>query len=86
MKCYYICRTMVKVPQIVKDAAKHLIDLYGGKFDYLGKFEGADAYLYQLSDPIPPTGFPIVYLVKDDKVEEISGFDSFDIIDSFRVE
>ena len=76
---------MAKVPQIVKDAAKHLIDLYGDKFDYLGKFEGADAFAYAFPEDTY-TGFPIIYLVKDDKVEEISGFDSFDIIDSFRVE
>ena len=31
---------MVKVPQIVKNAAKDLIEIYGDKFDYLGKYEG----------------------------------------------
>lgn len=73
---------MVKVPQIVKDAAKYLVDLYGDKFEYLGKFEGADVYVYQFPDGIV-TGFPFVYLVKDDKVEVIKGFDSLDILDYF---
>ena len=73
---------MVKVPQIVKDAAKYLVDLYGDNFNYLGKFEGADAYVYQFPDGVC-TGFPFVYLVKDDKVEVIEGFDSLDILDYF---
>ena len=73
---------MVKIPQIVKDAAKDLIEIYGDKFDYLGKYEGADAYVYQFPDGVC-TGFPFVYLVKDDKVEVIKGFDSFDILDYF---
>lgn len=76
---------MVKVPQIVKDAAKHLIDLYGDKFDYLGKFEGADAFVYAFPED-SCTGFPFVYLVKDGKVEVISEFLAVDIINSMRVE
>ena len=76
---------MVKIPQIVKDAAKDLIEIYGDKFDYLGKYEGADAYVYQFPDGVC-TGFPFVYLVKDDKVEEISEFLAVDIIGSLCVE
>ena len=76
---------MVKVPQIVKDAAKYLVDLYGDKFEYLGKYEGADVYVYQFPDGIV-TGFPFVYLVKDDKLEEISEFLAVDIIGSLCVE
>ena len=76
---------MVKIPQIVKDAAKDLIEIYGDKFDYLGKYEGADAYVYQFPDGVC-TGFPFVYLVKDDKVEVISEFLALDILDSLRVE
>ena len=73
---------MVKIPQIVKDAAKDLIEIYGDKFDYLGKFEGAEAYAFSFPED-SCTGFPFVYLVKDDKVEVIKGFDSFDILDYF---
>ena len=76
---------MVKIPQIVKDAAKDLIEIYGDKFDYLGKFEGAEAYAFSFPED-SCTGFPFVYLVKDDKVEEISGFLAIDIIDSLSVE
>ena len=73
---------MTKIPQIVKDAAKDLIEIYGDKFDYLGKFEGAEAYAFSFPED-SCTGFPFVYLVKDDKVEEISGFLALDIIDYF---
>lgn len=76
---------MTKIPQIVKDAAKDLIEIYGDKFDYLGKFEGAEAYAFSFPED-SCTGFPFVYLVKDDKVEEISGFLALDIIDSLCVE
>ena len=76
---------MVKIPQIVKDAAKDLIEIYGDKFDYLGKYEGADAYVYKFPDEAC-TGFPFVYLVKDDKVVVISEFLALDILDSLRVE
>ena len=76
---------MTKIPQIVKDAAKDLIEIYGDKFDYLGKFEGAEAYAFSFPED-SCTGFPFVYLVKDDKVEEISGFLALDIIDSLSVE
>ncbi len=76
---------MSKIPQIVKNAAKDLVELYGDNFDYLGKYEGADAYVYQFPDGAC-TGFPFVYLVKDDKVQVISEFLALDIIDSLRVE
>ena len=76
---------MSKIPPIVKNAAKDLVELYGDNFDYLGKYEGADAYVYQFPDGAC-TGFPFVYLVKDDKVQVISEFLTLDIIDSLRVE
>lgn len=76
---------MRKIPQIVKNAAKDLIEIYGDKFDYLGKYKGADAYVYQFPEGAC-TGFPVVYLVKDDKIEVVSGFLAFDIIDFLCVE
>lgn len=73
---------MSKIPQIVKNAAKDLVELYGDNFDYLGKYEGADAYVYQFPDGVC-TGFPFVYLVKDGKVEVITEFRALDILDYF---
>ena len=76
---------MVKIPQIVKNAAKDLIEIYGDKFDYLGKYEGADAFAFSFPEYLC-AGFPIVYLVKDDKVEVISGFLALDITNLLCVE
>lgn len=73
---------MKKTPQIVKNAARDLIKMYGDVIDYLGKYEGADAYMYHFPDD-SCTGFPFVYLVKDGKVDVVNGFESLDIISSF---
>lgn len=73
---------MKKTPQIVKNAARDLIKIYGDAIDYLGKYEGADAYMYHFPDD-SCTGFPFVYLVKDGKVDVVNGFESLDIISSF---
>lgn len=72
---------MVKIPQIVKNAAKDLIEIYGDKFDYLGKFEGADAYVFLFPED-SCTGFPIVYLVKDGQLDVITDSPALFIIDS----
>lgn len=76
---------MAKIPQIVKDAASYLIELYGDNFDYLGKYEEADVYKYHFPDEIC-TGFPVVYLVKGNNIEEIGGFSALDILESFCLE
>lgn len=70
---------MKQTPQIVKDAAKDLIKAYGGKVDFLGKYEEADAYMFHFPDD-STTGFPFVYIHKDDKVTEITGFEALDIV------
>lgn len=72
---------MAKIPQIVKKVAHDLIEIYGDHFDYLGKFEETDAYMYHFPDDAC-TGFPFVYLVKDDKVEEVSEEPALFIINS----
>lgn len=73
---------MKQIPQIVKDAAKDLIKAYGGKIDFLGKYEGADAYMFHFPDD-SCTGFPFVYIHKDDKLTEITGFEALDIMNLF---
>lgn len=72
---------MAKVPQIVKNAAKDLIEIYGDRFDYLGKYEGADAYAFLFPED-SCTGFPFVYLVKDGKVDVVTDSIALFIIDS----
>lgn len=60
---------MKKIPQIVKDAARDLIKMYGDAIDYLGKYEGADAYMYHFPDDY---GLSVFYLVKDSKVDIVT--------------
>lgn len=62
---------MKKIPQTVKDAARDLIKMYGDAIDYLGKYEGADAYMYHFPDD-SCTGYPFVYLVKEGKVDIVT--------------
>ena len=71
---------MKQTPQIVKDAASYLIEMYGDNFDYLGKYEGADVYIYHFPDG-SCTGYPFVYLVKDGNVEELTDSPALYIID-----
>lgn len=73
---------MTKIPQIVKDAAKQLIEMYGGDIELLGKHEGADAYFVRFPEDVD-TGFPFVYIHKDDLVTEISGFEARNIVRLF---
>lgn len=49
-----IFANMKNVPQIVKDAAHDLIIMYGDTIDYLGKYEGADAYMYHFQKTVAP--------------------------------
>lgn len=69
-----------QAPQVVLDAAKLLVDMYGANFDYLGIFDGADAYVYKFPED-SSTGYPFVYLLKDGKVTEITGAISLHIIE-----
>lgn len=62
---------MKKIPQTVKDAARDLIKMYGDAIDYLGKYEGADAYMYHFPDD-SCTDYPFVYLVKEGKVDIVT--------------
>ena len=73
---------MKQIPQIVKDAASYLIEMYGDKFDYFGKHEGADVYMLKFPEDAD-TGFPFVYIHKDEKVTEITGFEALDVVRLF---
>ena len=64
------------VPVKVQEVAKGLIDMYGPSFDYLGKYEGADFYMFVFPED-SNTGFPY------DEVLEITGFPALDIIGLF---
>lgn len=72
----------MKVPEQIKVAAKELIDMFGSHFEYLGKYDGADFYMFKFPDD-SETGFPCVYQYENGEVLEITGFHAFDIIGLF---
>lgn len=70
----------MKIPDSVKNVAKTLIDRYGGTLNYLGEYEGADAFVFQPNEELV-IGYPHVYLFKEGKVEEITEEPALYIID-----
>lgn len=46
----------------------------------MGMYDGAEAYVYEFPED-SCTGFPFVYLLKDDIVTEVSGYIALHIID-----
>lgn len=61
-----------KTPQTIVNAAKSLIEIYGENFSYLGRYDGADAYVYEFPKD-SSTGYPFVYLLKEGVVTEVTG-------------
>lgn len=70
-----------EIPQQVKNAASFLINMYGEQIEYIGKYQDFDVYQYIFPENTA-TGFPFVFLYKNDleEVQEITGFETFDII------
>ena len=76
----------MKIPEIIKELARELIEGYGEHFRYLGKIEtGHDAYTFDFPEE-QEVGFPSVYLYDGHFAFEISGFEALHIIDELRVE
>lgn len=72
----------MEIPSKVKRAAQYLVEMYGDHVEHLGQYQGAEAFYYHFPDDIT-AGFPPVYLMKGDKLREVSGFEALEIIDSF---
>ena len=68
-----------EIPIAVLNTAKELIDMYGINFDYLGRYKDADTYVYRFPED-SVTGFPFVYLLKDNSVTEVTGSIALHII------
>lgn len=73
---------MSKIPEQIVNAAQDLVGRFGNKLAFIGKQEGNSVYQFRFPDDVN-TGFPILFLLKDDKVTEVNGFDALDILDSF---
>lgn len=72
----------MNVPEEVKHEARWLIEQYGDSFDYLGNYEGQEAYLFRFPDDAT-VGFPFLYLFKDGEAMEVTGPGVFDFIDLY---
>lgn len=73
---------MNDIPSQVMNAASVLREMYGEHVEYLGEFQGAQAYYYHYPDDVS-VGFPSVYLLKDDEMTEIGVFFALEILESF---
>ena len=72
----------MEIPKQVQIAAKGLIDMYGYNVDYLGKYEGAEYYMFVFPEEAI-TGYPVVYQYANKQVLTITGPEVFNIIDLF---
>lgn len=71
----------MNIPEQVKNEARALIEQYGDTFEYLGIYEGQEAYVFKFPED-SCTGYPFVYLYDGKEVTEITGPLSLDVIDS----
>lgn len=72
---------LMNIPVQVKDEARELIEQYGDTFEYLGDYEGREAYMFKFPED-SCTGYPFVYLYDGKTATEVSGPLSLDIIGS----
>lgn len=75
----------MQVPESVIKAAHELVSEFGANFQHLGDYKGHDAWLYVFPEG-QYTGYPTVYLAKDNKAEEIFGEAALEIVCSFNDE
>lgn len=63
-----------KIPLVVKEKAQELIEMYGDRVEYKGRYEEQDVYAFCFP-PAMEVGFPHLFLYKrsDDTVEKLLG-------------
>lgn len=71
----------MNIPEQVKNEARALIEQYGDTFEYLGIYEGQEAYVFKFPED-SCTGYPFVYLYDGKEATEITSPLSLDVIDS----
>lgn len=72
---------MVKIPDIISQAAHELIAKYGNKLALLGEFDGSSVYQFKFPND-EKVGFPVLFFLKDDNVTEVTGFEALDFLRS----
>ena len=70
------------IPAKIQEAARYLVEMYGDHIEHLGQYQGAEVFYYHFPDDID-AGFPHVYLLKEDSVSEITGFDALQLLGRF---
>jgi hypothetical protein len=75
----------METPKAVIKAAYTLIQGFGSKFKHLGEYEGQDAWLFVMPADTY-TGFPHIFLYKDDSAVEMCGPEALPILHSFDIE
>mgnify|MGYP000220050521 FL=1 len=61
----------MNIPEQVKNEARVLIEQYGDTFEYLGIYEGQEAYVFKFPGD-SCTGYPFVYLYDGKDATEIN--------------
>ncbi len=74
----------MNIPKPIQKAMESWCNDYAGHIEYLGEYQGRNAYTYDFEDDDLEIGFPVVYLLNSDNtVEEIGGFEGLEICNSF---
>lgn len=71
----------MNIPSQVMNAASELRSMYGEHVEYLGEFQGAQAYYYHYPDDVTAGVCP-VYLYDGTTVDEVTGDIAMNILDS----
>lgn len=71
----------MNIPSQVMNAASELREMYGEHVEYLGEFQGAQAYYYHYPDDVTAGVCP-VYLYDGTTVDEVTGDIAMNILDS----
>jgi len=74
--------TKKDIPDIVRQKAKGLIDLYGINLDFIGMYRGMDVYEFHFPENTE-TGYPFLYLYDklSNTATEVTGFEALEIIE-----
>lgn len=72
----------MEIPKKVLKAAKYLVDMYGANFELLGDYQGSDVYMFRFPEGVE-TGYPALFLFKDNSVLPMCGIESLQVLASF---
>ena len=73
----------MRIPQAVKKAAEHLIDMRTNKITHMGEYKGYEAFTIESLESEPtPTGLPVILLYKEgEDVISVNPDSVFEVMD-----